>query len=133
MKRTIPLSLLLLIAGNGLIVTQAHAGFLDKVKNKIYKSSVDLVKSHPELPAQLFSIGMCCSLLGAMAGSASTSENVEILNDVVENGDGDSNAATQQNDRNEYLFYKKLNSFAISAIAFGAPLMALGLYLNKKG
>jgi|ERR1700733_6458004 len=33
MKRTIPFSLLLLIAGNGLMVTQTHAGFLDILKN----------------------------------------------------------------------------------------------------
>lgn len=42
MKRTITLSLLLLIAGNGLMVTQAHASFLDTLKNKVSQYSTEI-------------------------------------------------------------------------------------------
>ena len=132
MNKAISLSLLLLIAGNGLIVTQAHAGFGDMIKN------ISQYGLSPEKQKQLgtfcvgtgvfclfaASIGMLIFLDEARSLSTHTS--------IVGKAD-----AAHKEPFQTYIDIDKHNikhsrTCILLALGSGIPLTALGAYLIKK-
>jgi hypothetical protein len=141
MKRTIPLSLLLLIAGNGLMVTQVHAGFLDKAKPLIAYSG-NLAKQAFQEHQQ--KIAASCLVFGLFLVGLSAPATYDLIDTaqeyssdkrMVKSGttSADSKEFFNRSAENNKNVIKSIRNFILFAFASGIPLTALGAYLLKKG
>jgi hypothetical protein len=132
MKRTLFLSLLLLIAGNGLMVTQAHAGFLENCKNQALQIALDRGRQQL-IGAVCFPLGLSCLLSACLETVAlpywQRRLDREINYDASNPAAGDKTPNTIQKLQN----INKSGPINIkTALALGIPLTALGTYLLFK-
>jgi hypothetical protein len=133
MKKAISLSLLLLITGNGLMVTHAHAGFESTVKNiSQYGLSTKTQKD----------LGAACAIVGAVCLFAATITGYPLLEEIMSlnrnmsitaNADAANKGPYQGYANAGRIAIKDWRAFILKALAAGIPLTALGTYLLKKG
>jgi hypothetical protein len=132
------LSLLLFIAGNGLMVTQTHAGFLDSLKNQAVQYALD-GNTQKFLGFACYAGGLV--LTGCASGAAlynfthwprkvneimvSETNNTQMPQILVRNIAQLIQQTAQDN-------VKSRNAFILKALALGIPLTVLGTYLLFK-
>jgi hypothetical protein len=130
MKRIISLSLLLLIASNGFMVTQAHAGLLDALKNLGSQEKRDLA---------IFCGFGGLALLWVASFKTSTQlspaiDNLNLHRSVV--NDATRTASAKMDSLGRIAGAKqsvKDNSLSIlKLLALGIPLVSLAFYLPQK-
>lgn len=129
MKRTIPLSLLLLIAGNGLFVSQVHAGFWDTLKNKAANTGEAVAMVCPA--AGIISLLFCIYATQDLIEEVS---NYRSAKSVINNP---SNNAENKSPFYEYTSMHKNNiktikKFLLSLLALGIPLTLGSIYAYLK-
>jgi hypothetical protein len=141
MKRTF-LSLLLFIAGNGLMVTQAHAVYLDNLKNQALQYFLRQTKSAIR-DTQKKTIGTVCFFGGlsclALAGGGlyilpalqrnlNLCKNREAASGAIGSEDSTPTSTVQGAQNN----IKLTHTAILKSAAIGIPLTALGTYLLLK-
>jgi|GEM_PF-1889211 len=140
MKRTISLSLLLLIASNGLIISQAHAGFLDKVKPLIVYSGnlakQALQEHQQEIGKSCLGFGLIFLAFGFPATHDLVDHAREYFSDkaMVKNGatSADGKEFFNRSAENNKNTMKSIRTLILILLGSGIPLTALGAYLMKK-
>lgn len=130
MKKTLPLSLLLLIAGNGLMVTQVHAGFFGRCKNQALQIALNR-DTQKSIGGFCLTGGVICLVSAGLASPVIQKifKSWEVQRDYPRLSNKDKENFTEALlECNE----TKNKNYMLKTLAAGIPLTALGVYLYFK-